>query len=213
VVGRLLPIDAACALGLFISGSKQRAPLSRACRITQYAARLATDRIVRDAEASHMDVLLRQLRGLKRLLRRRGASPEPAEDLVQEAVLRLHAYTRQGGRVQNQEAFLTRTAINLSVDQHRHARLDSYESQPIEELELPDLEPAPDEVFAAEQRLMRMREALDRANPRTREVFFMHRLYGFSHAEIARRLRISVSAVEKHVASAVTILAIERQRE
>lgn len=160
-----------------------------------------------------MDVLLRQLRGLKKLLRRRGATPEQAEDLVQEAMLRLHAYTRQGGQVQNPEAFLTRTAINLSVDQHRHARLDSYEREPVESLELPDLAPTPHEVFVAEQRLIRMQDALDRANPRTREVFFMHRLYGFSHAEIARRLRVSVSTVEKHVASAVTILGIERRRE
>ena len=157
-----------------------------------------------------MDVLLRQLRNLQKLLRRRGATPEQAEDLVQEAVLRLHAYTHQGGQVQNQEAFLTRTALNLAIDDHRHSR----GGQPLlENLDLPDLEPAPDEVFAAEQRLMKMREALERANPRTRDVFFMHRLYGFSHAEIARRLSISVSAVEKHVASAVTILAIERQRE
>jgi RNA polymerase sigma-70 factor (ECF subfamily) len=160
-----------------------------------------------------MDVLLRQLRSLQKLLRRRGATPEQAEDLVQEAVLRLHAYTHQGGQVQNQDAFLTRTALNLAVDHHRHARVDCYESEPIENLELPDFGPAPDEVLAADQRLMKMRDALDRANPRTREVFFMHRLYGFSHAEIARRLSISVSAVEKHVASAVTILAIERQRE
>jgi RNA polymerase sigma factor (sigma-70 family) len=160
-----------------------------------------------------MDVFLRQLRSLKNLLRRRGATPDQAEDLVQEAVLRLHAYTRQGNQVQNQEAFLTRTALNLAVDQHRHARLDSYESEPVENLDLPDLEPAPDEVFAAEQRLMKMQAALERANARTRDVFFMHRLYGFSHAEIARRLGISVSAVEKHVASAVTILAMERQKE
>lgn len=160
-----------------------------------------------------MDVILRQLRGLKKLLRRRGATPEQAEDLVQEAVLRLHAYTREGGRVQNQEAFLTRTAFNLAVDAHRHSRADHYESEPVEELDLEAIEPTPDEVFAAEQRLMKMRDALERANPRTREVFFMHRLYGFSHSEIARRLRISISSVEKHVASAVTILAIERQKE
>ena len=160
-----------------------------------------------------MDVLLRQLRNLQKLLRRRGSTPEQAEDLVQEAVLRLHAYTHQGGQVQNQEAFLTRTALNLAIDDHRHSRSDSYESEPVENLDLPDLEPAADEVFAAEQRLMKMWKALEGANPRTRDVFFMHRLYGFSHAEIARRLSISVSAVEKHVASAVTILAIERQRE
>jgi RNA polymerase sigma-70 factor (ECF subfamily) len=160
-----------------------------------------------------MDGFLKQLRSLRKLLCRRGATPEQAEDLVQEAVLRLHAYTHEGGQVHNQEAFLTRTALNLAVDQHRHARQDCYESEPVENLELPDLAPAPDEVFAAEQRLNKMRAALDRANPRTREVFFMHRLYGFSHAEIARRVSISISAVEKHVASAVTVLALERQKE
>jgi len=38
----------------------------------------------------------------------------------------------------------------------------------------------------------------------------MHRLQGFSHAEIASKLAVSKSAVEKHIASAVTILAMER---
>ncbi len=71
----------------------------------------------------------------------------------------------------------------------------------------------PDEVLAAEQRLIRMKETLDRVSRRTREVFFMHRLQGLSHAEIAENLGVTISAVEKHVASALTILTIERQRE
>jgi RNA polymerase sigma factor (sigma-70 family) len=74
------------------------------------------------------------------------------------------------------------------------------------------MNPSPDEVFAAEQRLNRMKQTLEAVSMRTREIFFMHRLQGFSHAEIAARLNISKSAVEKHIASAVTILAIERQR-
>jgi len=41
----------------------------------------------------------------------------------------------------------------------------------------------------------------------------MHRLQGFSHMEIASKLGISKSAVEKHIASAVTVLAMERQRQ
>ena len=158
-------------------------------------------------------MLTDQLRRLRKLLIRRGATREHAEDLVQEAMLRLHAYTQEGGEVRNHEAFLVRTVKNLAVDAHRQARVSSYEPVPVEELDLVDFAPTPDEVFAAEQRLIRMRDALQRANPRTSEVFFMHRLEGFSHAKIAQMLGISVSAVEKHVASAVTILAIQRQQE
>jgi RNA polymerase sigma-70 factor (ECF subfamily) len=158
-----------------------------------------------------MRLLQSHLHQLKKLLLRRGATRDDADDLVQEAVLRLHVYAREGGQVRDQEAFVTRCALNLAVDAHRHARRDLYESKPVEELNLVDMSPAPDEVFAAEQRLIRMKETLERVSARTREIFFMHRLQGFSHAQIASRLKISKSAVEKHIASAVTILSIERQ--
>src|SRR5277367_531524 len=160
-----------------------------------------------------MSVLKNQLRQLQKFLRRRGASPQDAEDLVQEAVVRLFAYTRKTGEVRNPAAFLTRTAMNLAVDLHRSSRLDRFEPEPVEVLDLLDLGPAPDEVLAAEQRLLRMKETLDRVSRRSREVFFMHQLQGLSHAEIARNLGVSTSAVEKHIASALTILTIERQRE
>ena len=150
---------------------------------------------------------------LQKLLRRRGASPEDAEDLVQEAVVRLFTYTRNAGEVRNAEAFLTRTALNLAVDLHRSSHRDRFEPDPVETLQLLDIGPMPDEVLAAEQRLRSMRQALDQVSRRTRDVFFMHRLQGLSHGEIASKLGVSKSAVEKHIASAITILAIERQRE
>jgi RNA polymerase sigma factor (sigma-70 family) len=154
-----------------------------------------------------------QLRRIKSLLRLRGATHEDAEDLVQEAVLRLHVYTHAGGDVRDPEAFLTRTAINLGIDARRRAHHDLSEATPVEELELVDLSPSHDEVLAARQRLLRMKDALDRVSVRTRQVFFMHRLQGLSHGEIAERLGVTKSAVEKHIASAVTVLAMERQRE
>ena len=158
-------------------------------------------------------MLKNQLRQLQKFLRRRGSSPQDAEDLVQEAVVRLFAYTRRVGEVRNTEAFLTRTVLNLAVDLHRSSHRDRYEPEPVEVLDLLDIAPAPDEVLAAEQRLLSMRNALDRVSRRTREVFFMHRLQGLSHAEIAAKLGVSKSAVEKHIATALTILTIERQRE
>jgi RNA polymerase sigma-70 factor (ECF subfamily) len=150
---------------------------------------------------------------LKRLLRRRGTSAVDAEDLVQEAIVRLFVYIRNSGEVRDADAFLTRTALNLAIDLRRSSRSDRYESEPIELLDLVDLAPLPDEVLAAEQRLLRMRDTLERVNPRTREIFFMHRLQGLSHAEIAEKVAISKSAVEKHIASAITLLAMERQGE
>ncbi len=157
--------------------------------------------------------LTNQLRRLQKILQRRGASPEDAEDLVQEAVVRLFTYTRKSVEVRNPEAFLTRTALNLAVDLHRSTRRHQFETDPVETLGLLDIGPTPDELLAAEQRLLAMRHALDQVSRRTRDVFFMHRLQGFSHAEIAAKLGVTKSAVEKHIASALTILAIERQRE
>lgn len=160
-----------------------------------------------------MSALKNQLRQLQKFLRRRGATPQDAEDLVQEAVVRLFAYTRKTGEVRNTEAFLTRTALNLAVDLHRSSHRDRYEPESVEVLDLLDIAPAPEEVLAAEQRLLSMRNTLDQVSSRTREVFFMHRLQGLSHAEIAAKLGVSKSAVEKHIATALTILTIERQRE
>lgn len=153
------------------------------------------------------------LRRVKRLLRRHGASPEDAEDLVQEAVLRLHVYARAGNEIRSPESLVVRTALNLAIDAARQSHADLYEATPVDELTIADTQPRPDEVFAAEERLICMREALDRVSLRTREVFFMHRLQGFSHAEIASRLGVSKSAIEKHIASAVTILAMQRESE
>jgi RNA polymerase sigma factor (sigma-70 family) len=67
---------------------------------------------------------------------------------------------------------------------------------------LRDDQPLQDEVIAARERLVFVRKALSTLPPRTREVFLMHRLEGMRYREIAERLSISVSAVEKHIARA-----------
>jgi RNA polymerase sigma-70 factor (ECF subfamily) len=52
---------------------------------------------------------------------------------------------------------------------------------------------------------------LEELSPRTREIFFLHRLEGLTCAEIAGRFKISSSAVEKHIARAALALAEERE--
>ena len=153
------------------------------------------------------------LQYMKLLLRRRGRTREEAEDLVQEAFVRMQEYCKGGGAVREPEAFLVRTVLNLAVDARRRDRRDLYEKQSVEDMYLVDLSPSPDEVFAAEQRLLKIRRSLAALSERTQQAFFLHRLEGFSYAEIAQRLGVSVSAVEKHIANAIAVLAMERQKE
>jgi RNA polymerase sigma factor (sigma-70 family) len=142
------------------------------------------------------------------MLMRKGRSREDAEDLIQEAFLKMQEYCDRGGEVLQPEGFLVRTALRLSVNARRDAHPELYCAERVENLTfIVDTKPTPDEVFAGDQCLHRMRNALDLVSRRTRDVFFMQRLDGLSYAQIAERLGISVSAVEKHIASALAILA------
>lgn len=48
-----------------------------------------------------------------------------------------------------------------------------------------------------------LRAALEELPPRTRAVFLLHRFDGFKYREIAKRLGISSSSVEKHMMVAI----------
>jgi len=139
---------------------------------------------------------------LLRQIARRTRNSGDAEDLLHSAYLRLERYRSQNV-VNDPAAFLVRTAFNISIDNYRHAKIQ--QNQP----EAPDVEdtaPLQDEVVAARARLARVKAGLAQLTPRTREIFLMHRLNNLKYHEIASRLGISQSAVEKHIAKAVLFL-------
>jgi RNA polymerase sigma-70 factor (ECF subfamily) len=150
---------------------------------------------------------------LLRFLRRKGRSQEDAEDLIQEAMLRLHVYAR-AVPVANEEAFLRHAVNNLSIDQHRRDRPDLRKEIPIEELNarspLIAPESTPEDTLEAEQRLTSIRAVLDAVSPRTREIYFAHRA-GYSYSEIADHMNISHITIKRHIARA--LLAIMEHSE
>jgi DNA-directed RNA polymerase specialized sigma24 family protein len=111
---------------------------------------------------------------LLKFLRRKGRSREDAEDLIQEAMLRLHIYGQEVP-VTNEEAFLRHAVYNLSIDQHRRDR---------------------------PERLGHIKAILDAVGLRTREIYFAHR-GGYSYAEIATHLGISQITIKRHIARAL----------
>jgi RNA polymerase sigma-70 factor (ECF subfamily) len=132
---------------------------------------------------------------------------------MQDAFVRLLEYCEAGAEVREPEAVLVRTVQRLSMNYDRDEHRDLYVKQPIENLIVPDPNPAPEEVLAADQCLEKVRRTLDTLGRRTRDIFFLQRLHGFSYAQIAKQTGIPVSTIEKHIARAMTALLEERRRE
>jgi RNA polymerase sigma-70 factor (ECF subfamily) len=141
---------------------------------------------------------------LKATLARRVGSLETAEDIVQDAYLRLA--TREAQGVAAPEAYVWRTVGNLALDHRRNLSRRAATVDPVE------LERAGDETPGADQRLIdqaRLRQVLTIAAelpPRCREVFVLRKLDGVDQAEIARRLGVSRNMVEKHLRHALELI-------
>ena len=144
-------------------------------------------------------------RKLLRTVRRATRNPQDAEDLLHAAFVRLSEYSSI--EVRSQAAFLVRTARNLAVDEARHTRVRNELTDSADYLVgISDNMPLQTEALAARERLKRVEAGLDLLAPRTREIFLMHRIDGLKYREIAQRLAISDSAVEKHIAKATVFL-------
>jgi RNA polymerase sigma factor (sigma-70 family) len=144
-------------------------------------------------------------RALLRRVSRRAHGRADAEDLLHSAWLRLERY-RAEHAVENPQAFLVRTAVNIGIDDTRHERILPQERDD-RAAEIASDAPLQDEVIVARARLERVKEGLTKLTPRTREVFLMHRIEEMKYREIAAALGISQSAVEKHIARAALFLA------
>jgi RNA polymerase sigma factor (sigma-70 family) len=133
-------------------------------------------------------------------LMRRGRSTHDADDLVQEAWVRLACYERDQV-VDKPEAFLMRTALNLSIDAHR-MRVNHGEEVLLEEVVLLDVAPGTEAIVLARERMARLSLCLGRLNDKTREIFLSYRVDGLTYREIAQHHGLSISTVEKHIAKA-----------
>ncbi len=152
---------------------------------------------------------------LMKVCRRRGRSQEEAEDLIQEAFLRLHEYCRKS-EVRDEEAFLARTVSNLAINEYRRGRIVSYAQETVEDLEqsigLSDSSPGPERICAAQQRLDEITRTLGAVSERTCQIFLAQRA-GYSYEEIAADLGITPRTVQKHIARAMFLLISIRMKE
>ncbi|RMX03464.1 sigma-70 family RNA polymerase sigma factor [Corticibacter populi] len=142
--------------------------------------------------------------------------PHQAGDVLHDALIR-YASTAMRKPVGQPHAYLWRVAESALIDQHRRAR----RFVPLPELqegedgcasELQDTaQPSMETLMHLRQRLEHLQKLFDCLPPRCRETFWMLRVEGYSQAEIAERLGISIKTVEGHVARALLQLVAWRE--
>lgn len=124
-------------------------------------------------------------------------SRETAADLVQDTYVRL-LRLGEAHVVEQPRALLHRIASNLAID---HLRKEKSGIQAFDGMNaamtVPSQAPSPERELLAKQRLRLCLKAIEQLPPRSREAFVLCRVYGYSYQEIAMRMGISESGVEK----------------
>jgi RNA polymerase sigma-70 factor (ECF subfamily) len=137
-----------------------------------------------------------------------------AEDIVQEAFMRLHA---QFNTVYEPRRWLYRTAHNLALNQRRQTAkivsldLPQQESERAS-AETPDPLPLPDEQIARWEGIGLVRLSLETLDARSRDLVRLKFTEGLSYKEIAERTGLSVGNVGYILHHAVKAIAEELAR-
>ncbi|MEM6677505.1 MAG: sigma-70 family RNA polymerase sigma factor [Pseudomonadota bacterium] len=158
--------------------------------------------------ASLSDLYRAHWHDLRRFVAARfGAGPPEPDEVAQRAFERL-AMREDLADIQEPMAFLRVTATNIVLSEKRsHSVRDRNQAavaQRYGATEGDDL--TPERVLLAREQIAIVHGAFTAMPTRRRRVIILHKIYGLSFAEIARRLGLSQTAVKKHAARAMADL-------
>jgi len=134
-------------------------------------------------------------------LRRRLGNSCDAADIAQDTFMRLLT-RQQKDQVKEPRAYLSTIARGLVVDHWRRRELEQAWLETL--AALPEAEmPSPENHALLLEALRQIDQMLDSLKPRMRQVFLMAQLDGLTCPQIALRLGISRSTVERDLATAL----------
>ncbi len=128
-------------------------------------------------------------------------SPADAEDVMQDAFLRLHRCEKLP-EYENPRAVLYKTAHRLALNLIRKRRTSVLDRAAVADEQIaltPSQEASAEEALLASEQDAVYCEALDQLSPRCRQVIEMRTVNELSFKEISETLGLSVSTLEKHL--------------
>lgn len=167
-----------------------------------------------EAEDSRMvaDLSARYADAIRRYFSRRLAGAGDVEDLTQEVFLRLLRRARLGD-IDNVEGYIFQIAANLLRERGRHRirrRLDEEQAFDDDYADAYD-ELSPERILLGKEAYRLMVQALQELPERARTVFVLNRFEEMTGVQIAQRLGVAVSTVEKDMMRAVAYLRTRLQ--
>lgn len=147
-------------------------------------------------------VFLAQRTPLLRTLERMVNNPSTAEDLLQETYLRVTRALNER-TVDHLEPFVFQTARNLALDHLRARRIQSrtlLEDVPVDVVNnVVAPQSSAEDAAHAGRMLERLNVSLQALSSRQQQIFMLSRLQGHAYQEIAERLGVSPSTVQKEL--------------
>ena len=152
-------------------------------------------------------LLIQRYAELRRLALCRTGSPALADEVMQEAWLRLAAQTEKKTYrwpVNHPLAYVHQVVIHLCIDcGRRQQRWQCRHGPACLAAQIASQAPSPYEVAASQQECAQLLQAIRQLPPRCRQVFVLYRLRQLSMREIAEQLQLAPKTVEHHIARAV----------
>jgi len=142
---------------------------------------------------------------LRRVIARCGVRSADVDDIAQETFLRAFA-AQTKAELRNPKAFLIRVARNLAISEARkkvHNTSVSIEDFAGSDVLNNGLSESPEQRLVDQQRLVILVKAVASLLPLQRETFIMRKVEQLKFRQIATRLSVSVSTVEKRAATAL----------
>ena len=137
---------------------------------------------------------------LRAWLSRRRLGGMDVDDIIQETYSRLMT-AESVQHVQDAKNYTFQVAGSVVIDHLRRMKVVSITSVPdLDTLDVVSEEPSPERQVIDRDELHRLATMIARLPGRVREVFTLRRVYGLSQREVAEKLEIAESTVEKHMA-------------
>lgn len=142
---------------------------------------------------------------LRRHLARILGNPAEAQDVAHDAYLKVYPLV-ENQEAEKPEALLYTTARRLAFNRLKRRRIAPFATAPAPEQTAVSPAPGVAEQVMARQDWQRLEQAIAVLPPGCRSVLLLRKIELLSHQEIADRLGIAVSTVEKQHARALRLL-------